>query len=61
MVNEKVYAVYKGDELQFHGTIEDIAETLCISKRTVKRYSQPSYVKSVEGKNRIKLIEVNFW
>lgn len=58
---EKMYAVYKGDELQFHGTIAEIAEALYLSERTVKSYAAPSHLKKSEGKNRLKLIEVNPW
>ena len=44
---EYIYAVYKGDELQFHGTIEEIMEVTLLSKTTIRNYGSPSYLKKV--------------
>ena len=60
MSNEKIYAVYKGDELQFHGTKKEIAEALYLSEQTVKSYATPGHLKKTKGKNRLRLVEVRF-
>lgn len=55
---EYIYAVYKGDELQFHGTIDEIMEVTLLSKTTIRNYGSPSYLKKVEGTNATKIVKV---
>lgn len=59
MMAKAVYAVYRGEELLFHGTIEDISEETYLSIKTLRTYSSPSYLKKNENTNAIKLIKVD--
>jgi hypothetical protein len=58
-MQKQIYAVYKGDELQFHGTIDDIVEVTLLSKSTIKNYSRPSYLQKVENsETALKIIKI---
>lgn len=42
------YAVYKGDEFQFIGTVNECAARLGVKPDTVKFYSKPAYMKRLK-------------
>ena len=44
----KTYAVYKGDEFKFMGTISECSKYLGVDERTVYFYTTPSYKKRSE-------------
>ena len=58
MVDEKIYALYKGDDCIATGTAKEIAEQTGVSVKTIHFYSTPSYKKRVSDKNGRRLIEI---
>lgn len=54
-----IYAVYRGEELLFHGSKKEIAEETYFSMSTIQNYSAPKYLKENKGKNVIKIIKVD--
>lgn len=60
MKREKEYYLYKGDEVLATGTIKEIAKKMNVSTRTIRFYSNPSYLKRrSNGKNYRVLICVD--
>lgn len=58
---EKVYALYKGEDILSMGTVDEIAEELNIKKETVLWYRYPSVKKrnnSTKGNKKRFLIEL---
>ena len=45
---EKVYALYKGEEYLYSGTVKEIAEKLNMRERTILFYKTPTYLKRRE-------------
>ena len=57
--NNKAYALYKGEECLGIGTLEELAEQLKISRKTMVFYATPTYKKRVKkGINRRVLVRV---
>lgn len=55
----KIYALYKGEELIATGTMLQIAYKLGVKYRTIQFYSTPTYKKRRKnGKNFRELIEI---
>lgn len=50
------YAVYKGDDMLFTGTIKEISDELNIQPNTLYRYSSLSYKRMIEREGRNNLI-----
>lgn len=63
MKEEKIFAMYKGDELLYIGTHRELAEQHGVSPRTITHYKTPSYKKrtaSWKGKgNYITIVELD--
>jgi hypothetical protein len=58
-MRKQIYAVYKGDKFQFHGTLDDIADVTMLSKSTIRNYSSPSYHKKIEGTDALKILKIS--
>lgn len=57
--NNKTYALYKGEECLGIGTLEELAEQLKISRKTMVFYATPTYKKRIKkGINRRVLVRV---
>jgi predicted transcriptional regulator of viral defense system len=48
------YAVYKGEELLYIGTIQECAERMNVSPNTVRFYASPAHEKRVFSRKRPK-------
>lgn len=59
-MKRNIYAVYRGEELLFHGSKKEIAEETHFSMSTIGNYSSPRYLKENIGKNVIKIIKVGW-
>ena len=52
MNKEKVYALYKGDELLEIGTKKELAEKFGVKVKTISYYSTPAYQKKDKSRKR---------
>jgi hypothetical protein len=59
-MRKKEWAVYKGDEFQFFGTIKECAERLGMSESTVRFYSKPAHIKRSNPNTSIFLVDVGY-
>lgn len=53
---EKIYALYKGEDLLADGTLREIAEKMGVKVETVRFYQMPTYQKrgkTVSGNKRV--------
>lgn len=57
-MQEKEYALYKGEEIIAMGTKREIAEKLGISVNTITFYGTPSYAKRTSEKNGRRLVKL---
>lgn len=57
-MQEKEYALYKGEEIIAMGTKSDIAKQLGISVRSVTCYGTPAYAKRTSEEHGRRLIEL---
>lgn len=48
---EKIYAVYKGEEMEASGTLRECAEKLGLAVRTLRFYCTPTHRKRCRGNN----------
>lgn len=55
---EKIFGLYQGDKLLFHGTKKEISEETRLTLGTLKRYSSRKYLEKHKNDNVLKLIEV---
>ena len=53
------YALYKGDDLLFIGTLEDIATELNVRKRTLMFYQSPTYAKRTSEDRGRRLVRID--
>lgn len=62
MVNEKEYALYKGEELLSIGTIEEIAQEVGSTVENIKYYNTNAYKRKISkrkrGRNHRVLVEL---
>lgn len=59
MKKNKVYAMYKNDDLLAIGTYKELSEILNVKIETIKFYNTPTYKKRIKkGKKRRELIQV---
>lgn len=52
------YALYKGDDILFVGTIKEIAKYLGVKERSVYFYKTPTYQKRNKGNNAYLLVKL---
>ena len=58
-MKNKIYALYKGEELLATGTPLQIAYKMGVKLRTIKFYKTPTYKKRrINGKNYRELVEI---
>lgn len=50
---KKIYAVYKGDEFLFMGTIEEIAKHFNVKKETVYFWTTPAQKRRAKSRMKI--------
>lgn len=50
---DKVYALYKGDDFLAVGTIKEIAEQMGVKESTVMCYKTPGHINRYEANGRI--------
>ena len=53
MSKEKVYALYKGDELLEIGTKKELAELLNVKVKTISFYGTPAYTKKNKFRKKV--------
>lgn len=58
MNKNQVYALYRGDTFLEIGTIEEIADFLGLTVRSVRHYRTPSYRSRVNDRKAMWLIEI---
>lgn len=58
MKKEKEYAIYKGDEFLYLGTLKECAAYLEVSERTIKFYMSKAYQKRSKTKENKRLLVV---
>ena len=46
------YAMYKGDEILYIGTLEEIAEKHGVKKQTIYHYTTDAYKKKIAKRNK---------
>ena len=49
--NEKLFALYKGEELIADGTLKEISAKLGVKIETLRFYKSPAYKKRIRGEN----------
>ena len=54
--SQKIYALYKGEELLATGTKEEIAKKMNISKKTIQYYSTPAYRKRIMNGKKCRVL-----
>jgi hypothetical protein len=48
------YAVYKGEEIQCIGTVDECAAQMGVQADTIRYYASPKYLKKVEARKKSK-------
>ena len=56
---EKIYTLYKGNQILAEGTIKEIAQRTGVSVNTLRQYAAPSYKKRINGKNHKELVPLD--
>ena len=48
---EKIYAIYKGEEIEASGTMRELSEKLGLTIATLRFYSTPAHLRRCRGNN----------
>lgn len=56
--NKKIYSLYKGETNFTDGTIDEIANYLGTSRKTVHYYKSPSYISRTNEEKAWRLVEL---